>query len=143
VRALAATDGHVKFKAADGRTRKNKGEIKMTQPLSLDTILSELNDESEAWVLQDKKTKKYLTIPDLRYPGRNPIRFFLKKEDAQAILTEVLDVNQNLTASDIVAKKVKLIPSLKSIANDKTSGNADSFVVHTPNEVFDWIRERY
>jgi hypothetical protein len=114
----------------------------MNQPLSLETILSEFNDQSEAWVLQDQKSKKYLTIPDSRYPGRNPIRFFLRKEDAQGILKEVLDVNEKLNKSDIIAKKVKLLPSLKSIANNKTPGNADSFVVHTPNEVFDWLRER-
>lgn len=44
----------------------------MTDPLSLDTIQSEFSEESEAWVLQDTKSKKYVTIPHPKYPGRNP-----------------------------------------------------------------------
>lgn len=32
----------------------------MTQPIPLDTILSEFNENSEAWVLQDKKSKNTL-----------------------------------------------------------------------------------
>ena len=114
----------------------------MVQPLSLDTILSEFSEESEAWVLQDEKSKQYLTVPDPRYPGKKPIRFFLRKEDAEDLLQEVLEVNEHLRDKDIFAVKVKLIPALKGIANDKTPEHADSFVVHSPNEMYDWLRER-
>lgn len=113
----------------------------MAQTLSLDTILSEFDEKSEAWVLQDEKSKKYLTIPDPRHPGRNPIRLFLRREDAEGLLQEVLEVNEHLRQKDIFATKVKLIQALKGIAGDKAPGHADSFVVHSPNEVYDWLRE--
>lgn len=54
----------------------------MTDPLSLETILAEFNEDSETYVLQDTKSKKYVTIPHPSYPGRNPIHFFLSKSDA-------------------------------------------------------------
>lgn len=114
----------------------------MTQPLPLDTILSEFSEDSEAWVLQDIESKKYVTVPDPRYPSKHPVRFFLRKEDAEGLLQEVLDVNDRLRDKDIVAVKVKLIPALKGIAKDRTPGNANSFIVHSPNEVYDWLRER-
>lgn len=114
----------------------------MVKPLSLETILLEFDENTNAWVLQDEKSKKYLTVPDPRYIGKNPVRFFLRKEDAKAFLQEVLEVNEKLREKDIFAIKVNLIPSLKGIAADKTAGNADSFVIHSPNEVYDWLRER-
>lgn len=112
----------------------------MDQPLSLDTILSEFEEGSEAWTLQDNKSKKYIVAPDPRNPGRMPIRFFLQKQDAEDFLQEVLEVNENLRGKNILAVKVKLLPALKGIAIDKTIGNADSFVVHSPNEVYNWLR---
>jgi hypothetical protein len=114
----------------------------MTSPLELETILSEFDDKSEAWVLQDSESKKYVTIPDPRYPGKHPVRFFLRREDAESILVELLDQNPRLQGKDIFPIKVKLVPALKGIASDRKAGNADSFVVHSPNEVYEWLRER-
>jgi hypothetical protein len=113
----------------------------MTDPLSLETILAEFNDNSEAWVLQDRRTKKFVTIPHPKYPGRNPIHFFLSKDDAERVLTEILDVNWPLKNREIFAVSVKLVKAVRNIAADKTSGNADGFVVHPPNEVFEFIRQ--
>jgi hypothetical protein len=42
----------------------------------------------------------------------------------------------------ILREKVKLVPAIKGIAADKKPRNADSFVVHSPNEVDEWLRER-
>jgi hypothetical protein len=36
---------------------------------------------------------------------------------------------------------VKLLQALRSIAADKTPGHADSFVVHSPNEVFEFLHQ--
>jgi len=110
--------------------------------MGLETILSEFDEKSEAWVLQDSQSKKYVTIPDPRYPGKNPIRFFLSREDAEALLVELLDQNPRLRDKEIYPVKVKLVQAIKSIAADKKPGNADSFVVHSPNEVYEWLRER-
>ena len=48
----------------------------MTNPLPLDLILSEFNENSDAWVLQDRKSKKYVTIPHSKYPERITVHFF-------------------------------------------------------------------
>jgi hypothetical protein len=114
----------------------------MTQPLPLDTVLSEFSEVSEAWVLQSKLSGKYLTIPDNRYPGRRPVRFFMSRLDADRMLTEVLIVNPSLAVESIEPVSVKLLQALRSIAADKTPGNADSFVVHSPNEVYEFTRDR-
>ena len=68
----------------------------MAEPYTLETILAEFNEDSEAWVLQEKSSGMYVTIPHPKYPGRNPIHFFLRESDAQDILIEILDVNKKL-----------------------------------------------
>jgi len=114
----------------------------MTDPLSLDTILSEFSEESEAWVLQDTQSKKYVTIPHPKYPGRDPIHFFMSQNDAEAVLQEILDVNWALRNRNIFPTKVKLLLACRSIAADKTASGADGFVAHPPNEVYEFIRQQ-
>ncbi len=114
----------------------------MTQPLPLDTVLSEFSETSEAWALQSKRKGTYLTIPDHRFPGRRPVRFFMSREDAERLLAEVLKANPSLAGAQITPVRVKLLQALRSIAADKTPGHADSFVVHSPNEVFEFLQDR-
>ncbi|MBI4807515.1 MAG: hypothetical protein HY799_00995 [Nitrosomonadales bacterium] len=114
----------------------------MMEPLSLDTVLSEFSEDSEAWVIQSKKNGKYLTIPDNRYPGRKPIRFFLSKLDAERVLAEVLKVNPGFTTQRLEPTNVKLLQALRSLSADKTLGHADSFVIHSPNEVYEFIHNK-
>ena len=114
----------------------------MIEPYTLDTILSEFSDNSDAWVLQEKTTGLYVTIPHPKYPGRNPIHFFLSKSDAQDLLLELMDVNEKLKDREIYPVQVKLIPAIQGIATGAASNpyNADGFVVHSPNEVFEFIQ---
>jgi hypothetical protein len=114
----------------------------MTSPLALDTIIAELDQNAEAWVLQDKDSGKYLIIPDNRFPGRKPVRFFMRREDAEAVLIELNDVNPKMASKGIFPVKVRLIPAIRGISSDTNPENADAFVVHTPNEVYEFIRER-
>ena len=114
----------------------------MTEPLPLDTVLSEFSEDSTAWVLRSHKSGLYLIIPDNRYPGRRPIRFFMSRLDAERVLAEILEVNPHLAAQDIQPINVALLAALRSIAADKTPGHADSFVVHSPNEVYEFARDR-
>ena len=111
-------------------------------PLELDVILSEFDDGKEAWVLQDQDSMNYVIIPDNRFPGKKPIRFFMKREDAKSMFKEIKDENSLLRDKNIVPVKVKLKPSLKSIAEDKNPDNADSFVVHGPVEVYEFVRKQ-
>ena len=114
----------------------------MTDPFSLDTIKSEFNEETEMWVLQDTTSKKYVTIPHPKYPGRNPIHFFMRREDAEDVLKKILDVNWALRNRNISPTKVKLLRACRDIAADKTKGNADGFVVHPPNEVYEFFHQK-
>ena len=114
----------------------------MTSPLKLETILSEFSEDADAWVLQDRVSGKYVIIPDSRFPGRKPIRFFMRREDAIDLLQELNDENPNLGDKEIYPFKVKLLESLRRIASDTNPDNADAFVVHSPNEVYQYLRER-
>lgn len=112
----------------------------MAEPLSLKTIESEFTEETEAWTLRDEKNLRYLIIPHPSYPNRHPIHFFFNQNAAQDILTEILDVNEKLRNEDIFPVKIKLLTTLREIASEKTNG--DGFVVHSPNEVYEFLRDR-
>lgn len=114
----------------------------MTQPLPLDTVLNEFSEDSDAWVLQSKRQGNFLVIPDNRFPGRRPVRFFMSEADAARMLAEVLKVNPSLAGERIAPVYVKLLRALRGIAADKTPGHADSFVIHSPNEVFEFLHQR-
>ena len=114
----------------------------MTEPISLDVILSECSEDDDAWVLQDEGSRQYLTIPHPKYPGRDPIHFFLRKEDAQDVLQEVSDANEALRDEDTFPVKVKLKQALRGTAAGSGPGKADGFVVHSPNEVYEFLRTR-
>ena len=111
----------------------------MTQPLPLDTVLGEFSETSQAWVLQSKRQGTYLIVPDNRFPGRRPVRFLMSREDAERLLAEVLKAKPSLAGAQLAPVPVKLLAALRSIAADKTPGHADSFVVHSPNEVFEFL----
>ena len=114
----------------------------MTQPLPLDTVLAEFTEDYQAWVLQSRKNGLYLVVPDDRFPGRQPVRFFMSKLDADRFLERVLEVTPTLSSARLRPVQVKLLTALRSIAADKTPGHADSFVVHSPNEIFEFTQSR-
>ena len=114
----------------------------MTLPLKLEDILSEFSEDADAWVLRDNTSGKYVIIPDPKFPERKPIRFFMRREDAMDLLQELNEENAALRNKDIYPFKVKLLESLRRIASDTNPNNADAFVVHSPNEVYEYIRER-
>lgn len=109
------------------------------KPLSLD-VLNEFSEDYEAWVIQSQKTGKYLVIPDSRFPGRRPIRFFMAESDAATLIQAVLRENQALGKAGLLPVKVKLHAALRGIAADTNPEHADSFVVHSRNEVFDFVK---
>jgi len=119
-----------------------KNEENMTEPLSLDIILSEFNEDDKAWVLQDEDSKLYVTIPHPKYPGRQPIHFFMRRMDAEDILTEIVGENERLRKKNIFPVSVNLLQAIRNIGIDANPRNAVGFVVHTPNEVYEYIQER-
>ena len=114
----------------------------MNTPLALEDLLAEFNNEKMAWVIRDSKSGLYLVVPDDRFPGRKPIRFFLSEANAMQFASAVLEASTSAGDWDLKAEQVKLIPSLHSIASSSRKDYADSFVVHGPNEVFHFMMDR-
>ncbi len=112
----------------------------MTKPLPLDTLLGEFSEDYKAWVIQSKKTGQYLVIPDDLFPGRKPIRFFMSETDASRVIDAVLNAKPSLAGAALGPVQVILHDALKRISAEKRSDYADSFVVHSPNEVFEFVR---
>jgi hypothetical protein len=104
----------------------------MIQPLSLDVVLEEFSEEYKAWVIQGK-SGQYLVIPDNRFPGRRPIRFFMSELDASRVVDAVLQAKPQLAGQNLVPVEVRLLEALRGVAADKNPSHADSFVVHSPN----------
>lgn len=119
-----------------------KARETMTEPLSIETILAEFKEGDKVWVLKDTEVGKYVVIPHPRYPGRATIHFFLNPAQAEHVLTEIRKVNAKLRNRKIAVEEVKLLPAVRSIAADKTPGNADSYVVHPYNEVWEYLEGR-
>lgn len=113
-----------------------------TQPISLDIIESEFSEHDCAWVLQDLVSREYVTIPDPNHPGRRPIRFFLSESDAKHLLRQVTKASKHLQGKRIRPVKVNLKTALRGIYIYKHDTFADSFVLHSPNEVFEFMRDR-
>jgi hypothetical protein len=107
----------------------------MTDPISLDALLNDYPTDYEAWVLQDKRSGKYVTIPDeARYPGRRIFRFFMSEKDALRVRDEIIaSGNKKIAEAEIQAVRVPLHRAMKSISTQPTDG----FVMHSPNEVFE------
>lgn len=114
----------------------------MDKPLDLEDLLAEFDDSKTAWVIRERTSCQFLVIPDDRYPGRRPIRFFLSKSDAEHLAHEVVVANPEKELGVLEPFEVNLIPSLRSIAATTNPSFADSFIVHGPSEVYQFLAER-
>lgn len=114
----------------------------MNQPIPFEVLETELDAYATAWILQEKQSGNYLLIPHDKYPGRRILHFFLSQGDAEKVLMEVNEANPDLSKRLIMAVEIELFPLLRRIAANQLDGVADGFVVHSPNEVLDFVRER-
>ncbi len=110
----------------------------MIQPLSLDVIEGEISEDYKAWAIQ-ARSGDFLVIPDDRFPGRHPIRFFMSEADAKRVIEAVLTAKPELKRANLTPIELPLRDSLRRIALDPNPEHADSFVVHSPNEVFEFV----
>jgi hypothetical protein len=110
----------------------------MMEPLALDVIQEGFSEDYKAWVIQGKNGK-YLVIPDNRFPNRKPIRFFMSQADADCVLKAVLRVNPSLVKRGLISVQVQLLESLRGLARKENPEHADSFLVHSPNEVYEFL----
>src|SRR5438132_1932990 len=107
----------------------------METPLDVDAILSDFSEEDTAWTLQDPESGQYVTIPHERYPGCQIFHFFVSAEDARRVIETIDAANPALRRREVFPYEVKLKVSLRSLATDPVNG----FVVHTPNEVLEFL----
>jgi len=108
------------------------------QPQSFDVTLGDFTEDVKAWAIQGK-SGRFLAIPDSRFPGRRPIRFFSSQYDAERVIKVVLEVKPVLEAQNLVPVEVHLLQALRDAAAANQLGHADSFVLLTIAEVYDFI----
>src|SRR5258708_29107696 len=119
-----------------------KASTRMIEPMSNAAILAEFKEIDKVWVLKDVDSGKYVIIPHPKYPDRVIIHFFPNSDQAENVLKEIQKVSPKLRNRNIVSEEVKLLEACRRIAVDKTPGNADSFVVHPYNEVWEFLDDR-
>jgi hypothetical protein len=112
----------------------------MIQPMSLDVILKEFSEEYRVSAIQ-AQNGKYLAVPDQRFPGRKPLLFFKTEYDASRLLQAVLKARPRLETQNLAVVEVRLLETLRRVAADKNRGQTDSFVIHSANEVSDFISQ--
>jgi len=69
------------------------------------------------------------------------VRFVLRKSNAEDMLAEVQAINEKIRFEIIVPVSVKLLPALRGIAAGTNPYDADSFDVHSVQEVFEYLRQ--
>jgi len=112
----------------------------MIQPRSLDVTVGEIDEGYIAWAIQGV-SGRYLTIPDVRFPGRRTIRFFTSSYDAPRVLKAVLEVRPELKDHQLEVVEVNVREVLREAAADRTPMRAESFTVFTSAEVFDFVQQ--
>jgi hypothetical protein len=110
----------------------------MIQPQSFNVIPDGHSETSRVWAIQGK-SGKYMAIPDHRFPGRRPARFFTSQVGAERVMNTVLELKPALEKQKLVVVEVDLLAAVRKINADKTPPLADSFVVNNPDEVFELV----
>ncbi len=107
----------------------------MIQPQSLDVLLGEYSEQHRVWAIQ-AWSGKFLILPDQRFPGRRPVRFFTSEYDAMRVRDAVLEAKPTMFKQRFEVVEVLLLEALRKAKADKTPPVADSFVLNTPDEVY-------
>lgn len=112
----------------------------MIQPQSLDVLLGEYSEHHRVWAIL-ARSGRYLVVPDLRFPGRRPVRFFTSEYDAVRVMETVLELKPYLDVQKLEVVEVLLLEALRKTKAEKTLPRADSFVVNSPDEVYTIISQ--
>jgi hypothetical protein len=112
----------------------------MIQPQSLNVLLGEYSEGYRVWAIQ-AWSGKFLAIPDQRFPGRRPVRFFTSDYDAMRVRDAVVEAKPMMFKHRFEIVEVFLLEALRKVKADKIPPCADSFVVNTPDEVFSLLSQ--
>ena len=102
------------------------------KPLNIDAVLSEFDLDKQGFIIVNRSLGSVVTIPDNRYPGRRPVRVFLSRSDCEKVIERLKEAKPLASEFSLEAFPVPLIIAVRLIAD------ADAFVIHGPNEVFDF-----
>jgi hypothetical protein len=112
----------------------------MIQPRAIDPSVRDYPEEFTTWAIEGR-SGRYLAIPDRRFPGRRPVRFFTSEYDASRVLGAILEARPELEDHGLETVHIRLIDALRRIAADKNVPRPDSYVVHTASEVYEIISQ--
>jgi hypothetical protein len=107
----------------------------MIKPQSLNVLLGEYSEGHQVWAIE-ARSGRYLSIPDPRFPGKLPIRFFTTEYDAMRVMETLLEVKPSLEAQRFEVVEVHLLHAVRKAKAEKTFPIADSFVINTHAEVY-------
>lgn len=110
----------------------------MIQPQSLNVLLGEYSEQYHVWAIQ-AWSGKFLAVPDERFPGRRPARFFITEYDAMRLRDAVLDAKPTMSKLKLEIVEVPLLEALRNIKADRIAPLADSFVINSHDEVYSII----
>jgi hypothetical protein len=112
----------------------------MIQPQSLDVLLGEYSEQHPVWAIR-AWSGKFLVLPDQRFPGRRPVRFFTSEYDATRVRDAYLEAKPLMFKQRFEIVEVLLLDALRRVKADKTPPIADSFVINSPDEVYPVISQ--
>jgi len=112
----------------------------MIQPQSLNVLLGEYSEQQRVWAIR-AWSGKFLSLPDQRFPGRKPVRFFTNEYDAMRVRDAVLEAKPMMFKMKFEIVEVQLLDALRKVKADKTPPVADSFVLNTPDEIYPVIAQ--
>lgn len=110
-------------------------------PLELDDILADFSEEDRGWMIFDAITGARLNLPDrARYPGVEIVRLFLSEQDARSVIDRTKAAGSKKIANAVlVPVPVPLLETMRGIAARRDAGEKIGYVVHGPNEVYDFL----
>ena len=101
-------------------------------PLEVDAIL-ELGLDKTAFIAVNYETMAVIPVPQQGDKTRI-VRFFLSRHDCEGFISKLKEDNVDGLKADLRPFEVPLIVSLH------LAEGADTFTVHSPNEVFDFLK---
>jgi hypothetical protein len=101
--------------------------------------LNDFNDEDQAWMIRDAISGARLNIPDKQYPGTEVVRLFLSEVDAKTVIEKTKAAGSTRIGNSVlVAVQVPLLMTIREIVDLRKAGTDIGFVVHSPNEVYEF-----
>jgi hypothetical protein len=108
--------------------------------LDIQTVLAEFGDKDQGWIIVGPGDRE-LHWPHANYPGTAVVPIFMSKIDADTLI-EQIPSDAPAKRQALRAKEVRIREFAAIISQRKDAGENIGFVVHPPNEVFEFSKPR-